>query len=354
MLSSAVANWVVILAATCAGQASPASSRESVRAAVKAADLILNQQDSSGAICMGPISQKENRIVSYFSCFAAHGLVDVYKQTKQKKYLEGAKRWADWYFANQNEDGTIYDYFWAGTDWTTKKELDSTDSYAAVYIDLLKAIYTATNDLGWLRERQPFLVKTYNAMNMTRQSNGLTTAKPGYPVMFTMDNVEVLSGLRSAAYLFGVLRDKERSTRAAKLAKETEKAIDTLLWNENAKCYRVGIQTDGGKLEGLSEWYPDVMANLMAVAWLPRSVRNVSLYARLSSKFREIAPEKAANLDDVEHLVWWGWASAGIDNKTALANIQGKLIGFDRFAKGGCDPGLLGHIARLCCIDASR
>lgn len=328
---------------------SHAAGSSSLKTAIAAADLILKQQDDTGAIAMGLLGQKDNKVISYFSCFAAHGLVDVYSLTRKAKYIDGAKRWVDWYAAHQNNEGAIFDYAWQNGQWIATTQLDSTDSYAAVYVDLLKAIYDASNDSRWLKGFQPSLIKACNAMNMTRQPNGLTTAKPDYPVMYTMDNVEVLTGLRSAAYLFGVLKDSKRANQANNQADETEKAIGGLLWNESAKCYRVGIQTDGGKLEGLKDWYPDIMANLMAVAWLPRSVRNVSLYASLSARFRASCPETANSLDDVEHLVWWGWASAGIDNAIELKRIQKKLNGFERLAQGGCDPGLLGHIARLCC-----
>ncbi len=354
MQSKAAVRWFVFLAAAFAWQTLQASSRESIKIATAAADLILKQQDGTGAIAMGLLGQKDNKVIGYFACFAAHGLVDVYSKTRKPKYLEGAKRWVDWYAAHQSEEGAIFDYAWQDGQWMATTQLDSTDSYAAVYIDLVKAIFDATNDISWLKSLQPILVKAYNVVNMTRQPNGLTTAKPEYPVMYTMDNVEVLTGLKSAANLFVILKDSARASQATKQADETKKAIGRLLWNESAKCYRIGIQTDGGKLEGLKNWYPDIMANLMAAAWLPRSLRNLSLYASLSSKFDRTMPDKAASLEDIEHMVWWGWASAGIENNITLAKVQKKLNGFEQYTQGGCDPGLLGHIARLCCIDASR
>jgi len=97
----------------------------------------------------------------------------------------------------------------------------------------------------------------------------MTLAKPTYPVMYVMDNTETLRGLRSAHELAVALGDGTEKRRTQAEADRMESAIDSLLWDPSVPSYFIGIQTDGGKSGGLKDWYPDIMANLMAIAWLP-------------------------------------------------------------------------------------
>jgi len=313
--------------------------------AKKAAARILVQQTPDGAITM---DNSKSGVVSYFGCFAAQGLVAVYRKTRDPKLLTGARKWVDWYIAHQNADGTIFDYSGRSGAWKSTGKYDSSDSYAAVYIDLLRDIHEAAPNTVWLKARKPSILKALKGIRLTMQPCGLTLAKPDYPVMYTMDNVETLLGLRSAVVLAKALGDQELAKQVKAEADRMDAAVSSELWNQKALCYRIAVQPDGGKIEGLKDWYPDIMANLMAVAWLPSSERNSNLYVMLKARFGADVPKGVKTMIDVEHLVWWGWAASGAADKESGAAIRSRLHDFDSVCQSGCDPGLLGHIARLC------
>jgi len=165
--------------------------------------------------------------------------------------------------------------------------------------------------------------------------------------MYTMDNVEVLAGLRAGAALAKALRDPRLQGTFRAAAEKMQSSIGALEWNETAHCYRIGIQTDGGKMEGLKVWYPDVMANLMAVAWLPASRRNRELYLRLRRQFSRDIPKEVKSQDDLEHFIWWGYAAANNGDPELLKLIRTRLRDFDRAFPNGVDSGDLGHVARI-------
>jgi hypothetical protein len=342
---------VIVLTLIAWGGESSREPTESLVTAKKAAAMILAQQTSDGAITMGRRNERRSSVVSYFGCFAAQGLVAVYRRTQDPELLMGAKKWVDWYIAHQNADGTIFDFNGNSDDWTSSGQFDSTDSYAAVYIDLLRDVHQAAPDVVWLADRKPSIVTALKGIRLTMQPCGLTTAKPDYPVMYTMDNVETLLGLRAAVVLAEALGDSALQQQALAEANRMEAAISSELWNPQAACYRVGVQLDGGKMESLRDWYPDIMANLMAVAWLPRSERNEHLYARLIVEFGGDASTNVNTRRNVERLVWWGWAATGAADKSLASSICSRLGNFDSVYQSGCNPGLLGHIARLCAMD---
>ena len=310
----------------------------------RAADRILRHQARDGAITMEPASWPVTHVVPYFSNRAAIGLVCAYRQTRKAAYRDALYRWIAWYEAHLNADGTVYDYSSASGGWQSNRDGDSTDSYAATYLDLVLAAYRATRDDGWLRGRQSSLRRVLAAIRSTRQPNGLSIAKPTYPVMYTMDNVEVWRGLRAAAEVADRLGDRQEGTDLASDGRATEAAIARLLWDPARQCYRVGIQTDGGKMEGLSKLYPDVLANLMAVAWLPASDRNRGLFRRLKDRFGSQIPASVQAPDDSDWLVWWGLAARGAGDKEFEATMKQRLLASGDFLSRITNPASFGLI----------
>ncbi|MCX6907570.1 MAG: hypothetical protein NTY01_05950, partial [Verrucomicrobia bacterium] len=183
--------WVVLIAS--------AGASESGSAVERAAEQILHHQTSDGAIVMGALPSKQSRLVPYFANFAARGLVAAFRETRDARWLDAAKRWAAWHEAHMNADGTIYDFNGAPGAWKPTGHYDSTDSYAATYLDLVFAIHRAAPDHEWLRSRLPSVRRAVAAIHLTLQPNGLTIAKPKWPVMYLMDNTETAARLRAAA-----------------------------------------------------------------------------------------------------------------------------------------------------------
>jgi hypothetical protein len=342
-LGYAIALYLLILGSFCDAQ----DNRFADKPIVRAADQITAHQMPDGAIVMGALPAAESRVLPYFANFAALGMVAAYRETRQPRYLEVARRWVGWYEAHQNPDGTINDYTGTPGAWKSTGDYDSTDSYAATYLELLLAIYRATTDGKWLRAQYPSATHAIAAIRLTLQPSGLTIAKPTYPVMYTMDNVETVRGLHAAAAICRIVDDKTAASATAALATGMEAALTRDLWDPVRQCYRIGVQTDGFKAEGLKVWYPDAMANLMVVGWRPRSARNRALFARLKAQFSDTLPTVIRNEDDLDHLCWWGWGARGAEDAALSAQIAARLSAFDIALPAVVNPGLLGHLCRL-------
>jgi hypothetical protein len=317
------------------------------------ADQIQLLQTADGALPLGNSSGSTRRLVPYFATLGALGLVTVAQNetdtASKRRLYDAARLWTLWYDAHRNPDGTIFDYEGTSGAWKSTGKYDSTDSYASTYLELQAALGD--------KDRYPFVRRSVAVMGLTRQKNGLTTATPKWPVMYTMDNIEVLRGLRAAARIATPLRQTTDAKRWSALADQTEAAILRDLWDTKSGCYLVGLQTDGGTMNGLRKWYPDVMANLMAVGWLPASALNTTLYRRLAAKFSQKAdsgiPTAVQNEGDLERLVWWGFAAQTAKDTARWQHIKAALIAVDYKRLAVTNPATLGHVCRLLSVEGN-
>ncbi len=308
---------------------------------------ILKHQTTDGALAMSAVSSSSADVVPYFSNLSAIGLIAAYNKTHDASFRSAAQKWVIWFEMHLNTDGTIFDYQGIPGSWKSTGKYDSVDSYAATYIELVWQIHVCTHDKKWLAARDPYIKQALGAIRSVMQAKGLTIARRDYPVMYTMDNVETLRGLRAAAKIENAIGNLETSQRIDADAAAMEAAISRELWDPVHLCYRVDIQTDGGKEEGLDKWYPNKMANLMAAAWLPPSSRNRELFDRLYQQFQKDLPTAIRNWDDQEHLVWWALAANGTGNEAVLRNIK-NLLGSSQTTIIQIDNlAMLGHICRL-------
>jgi len=313
----------------------------------RAADAILLHQASDGALVMGRLPAKSSHLIPYCANFAAHGLAAAHGATRDPRHLEAARRWVRWYEDHMNADGTICDFDGAPGAWKSTGDFDSTDSYAATFLDLLAAVQDAAPDVPWLRARLPAARKAVAGIRLTLQPNGLTGAKPRWPVMYVMDNTETARGLRAAGRLAAILKEPEMERESADLAAAMERAVARDLWDDAGKCYVVGIHPDGARPRGLAKWYPDVMANLMAAGWLPPAPRHRDLLALLKERFPAEIPAAVRAEGDLDRLCWWGIAARGTGDDRLLEEVRGRLERFDENLKSFSNPGLLGHLCRL-------
>lgn len=327
------------------------SPTQSASPTERAAEQILRHVTSDGAIVMGPLPAKQSHLIPYFASFAAHGLVAAFAGTHDARFLDAAKHWVAWHETHMNADGTIYDFDGAPGAWKPTGDYDSTDSYAATHLELILAIHRAAPDGDWLRLRLPAVRQAIATIRLTLQPNGLTIAKPKWPVMYLMDNTEVAAGLRAAEAMGRILGDQRLQQEAGAMADRSEQAITCELWNNTRQAYCVGLQTDGAKVNDRQEWYPYVMANLMAVGWLPPSERHRELLQRFKGRFSSSIPASVRTENDLGRLVWWGIAARGAGDHKLLAEIAAKLAAFDARVKEFNNPALLGHLCRILARD---
>ena len=331
--------WIALLAAvSLASDGSPVE---------RAAEQILGHQADDGAIVMGALPANRSHLIPYCANFSARGLVAAFGGTHEPRYLDAAKRWAAWYEAHMNADGTIDDFNGSPGAWSPTGDYDSTDSYAATYLDLVLAIHRAAPDREWLRSRLPSARQAVAAIRLTLQPNGLTIAKAKWSVMYVMDNTETVAGLRAAEGIARELGEAAFQRETGAMADKMEQAISRELWNDARQAYDIGLQTNGAKVHGKPAWYPYLMANLMAAGWLPSSERHRALLVSLKEQFPGDIPTAVRAESDLDHLVWWGIAARGAGDRALSADIAAKLAAFDTSVKKFANPGLLGHLCRL-------
>lgn len=344
MMRQAIA---VLLAAIVAAQSSGGTDGRA-KALSAAAEAVLARQVGDGAIQMDPATHAgETHVVPYFASIGARGLVAASVVLRRPQYVDAACRWSDWYREHMRPDGVVEDYSGASGRWKATGDCDATDSYAGTYLELLEAIDRARPRTGWLRSRYASVEQAVAAIRLTLQPCGMTLAKPGYPMMYTMDNSETALGLDAAAALARRAGRTDHAAEWSAMAGRMRRAVSDMLWDDKRSCYLVGIQPDGGKAEGLASWYPDVMASLMAIGWLPRSERNVTLLKRLEVQFPQFIPLDARTEEQAGQLVWWAFAARTARHTTLLDHIVGQLETYDPATWKVWNPATLGEMCRL-------
>lgn len=266
-------------------------------------------QLDNGAIPMTYAKNGELQMNPYFADFAALALLD-----NACEYAPKVMKYIDWHFAHLNTaetdyngiDGTIYDYIITVqngivTNETVKetngqKTYDSTDSYAATFLNVLNKYYNKTSETQYIISKSNDIVRIVNAMLATMH-NGLTFAKPDYEIQYLMDNCEVYEGIVSAISLFKNVICANDSTyinvlerlESAKIS--LQNALEKKLWNYYQGHYRVAINKFGTDSITFSwdNYYPSATAQLFPIMCRvinPNTERAVSLYNRFCEAYK--------------------------------------------------------------------
>lgn len=313
----------------------------------RAAEAILKRQREDGAILMAPAVQPSNSLIPYFANLAVIGLMTAYPHTREPTHLQAATKWLTWYVDHLNPNGTIDDCRLQDGKLQPTGDRDSTDSYAATYLEALHRYTEASRDRRLLSALYPAVNKVVGAIRLTLQDDGLTWAKPGYRVKYLMDNVEVVRGWQSASWLAQATGRRADAQELKKLGERTLQAIDGILYHDGRGYYARAMHENGVLEHRLERWYPDVMAQLMAVAWLPASATRKRLFAHLHRQFRETW-ENALETGAVGVLVWWGMAATGAGDRTFAQRIALKLAEEQTLSRPQPSPAEYGHVLRIC------
>lgn len=279
-------------------------------------EWLASLQPSNGAFPMYPMKKPgdASKVCPYFSEFAGLALL-----LKPEQYGSCVQGYLDWHFAHLNtaatdyngEDGTIYDYqltlredsgvseeILMDTN-TGKPSYDSTDSYAALFLELLWEYGEKTGDRHYVLTHREEMFRICRAMLCTLD-NGLTWAKPDYPAKYLMDNCEVWKGLCAAEKLYslcGVGNGEEVPAVAVPLEEivrlkgSLAEAIESCFTDPSTDYYYVGVT---GVSNGFPEtinmniFYPDALAQLFPVVMglvLPENPRSRRLYDKFNQYF---------------------------------------------------------------------
>ncbi|MBC7329347.1 hypothetical protein H5T88_03210 [bacterium] len=301
----------------------------------KIGDKILEYQASDGALFLYPLKRNDNIVIPYFSNYASIGLCLAYGKTKDRKYLEGAKAWLNWYASHLNPDGTIFDYKGIPSKLKPTGDYDSSDAYAGTFITAVWYFYKASQDKRYLKEIYKAVKIAVEGVKLTLQEDNLTYAKPNYPIKYLMDNVETWRGIRDAGRIAHALGYKEDGDNFTSLSSAMLKSIEENLWDKEHNCYAWELSPNGKRSSGLSGWYPEQMANLMAIALLPFSERRKELYLAMKEKLSPF------NETDLEKLIWWGMAAKGAKDDGDVELFLKRIFESDFLS---LIPPLLGHL----------
>lgn len=214
---------LLALAVLCSGCAQRETQREASRTAAREADWLWTQQLDNGAFAYDYEEDGSVYVNPYFSTEAALALIG---HGESADRLENVCAYFDWYFSHLNsaeEDinhlsGTIYDYDMTVsdghvTDERPRRDYDSTDSYAALFLLALDRYAAAGGNTEELVSHKEDIDRIVSVIFATMK-NGYTYCRPDYEEYYLMDNCEVYAGLKGGAHLYAeVLEDPEGAER---------------------------------------------------------------------------------------------------------------------------------------------
>jgi|GEM_PF-2340885 hypothetical protein len=348
-LSKAIVSVIFMLGcvtgASCANPSAPPTilSRSLVK---RAADLMMKHQASDGAITMGEVrpSPAVNDISPYCANLAGIGLVYAYRYLHDGRYLQAAEKWVRWYEEHLGAGGIIEDYKGQPGSWQSTGHYDSTDSYASTWLDLVQKIYQAGAGRRWLQARWESVTKIAGAMELTRQSNGMTWATPKWPVEYAMDNIETSRGVEAAIRIGTELGHKVFAKKERLWRDQLNGSFENILWNPTIERYAVGVQSNGSIVPFKGEWYPSGMANIMAVAWKPLNARRRKLYESMRKTYG--LPLKCATGDDMKQIAFWLMAARRVGAEGDTVKLMAALDNASSSVWENQYPDVLGFICR--------
>ena len=274
--------------------AEPAQTPDYKALAAEEAAWLWGQQLPNGAFAFRAAENGEVSVNPYFAAFSAIALT-AYDNSPEAG--ERVRRYIGWHFAHLNTAqadpnglaGTIFDYraTVCGGEVTAEEptgNYDSTDSYAALFLVLLRDYAARYGDDALLTEHAE-QIKQVVGVIFASMERGYSYAKPDYRMMYLMDNCEVYGGLCAAEELCGAVGDAALQKRVAAAKKTYERRFLTDWYRDGHFRWAMAPDEKGRFQEEEFSWdrfYPDAAAQLYPVIWglvSPRSLPARRVYA---------------------------------------------------------------------------
>lgn len=236
------------------------------------------------------------KVMPYFSDTAVLGVIRADRAMGTTDGREVCLNYINWYISCMNTAesdingvaGTVYDYYIFQADdgrtvslplyaayasqyegKTNPYDYDSTDSYAALFLQILFE-YTDVYDSTFLEGREDVVDALINVLEATYvQTLGLTYAKPSYAVCYMMDNCEVYCGYVEAAKIYSrFFKDEEKAELCRRRAETVQEAICTAMWDGESNAFLAAVDTSGKNIydgNDLTEFYPQATCQLFPV-----------------------------------------------------------------------------------------
>jgi hypothetical protein len=208
----------------------------------------------------------------YMANYAAMALADISRITGDEQYVNAAWNWVDWYRDHMDPTtGYVNDYnvvdgaleVWVHDDGAT---FDSSDAYPATYLMALRLAFQGSYNRTKLMTHASSISKALDAIVSTRQSDGLTWARPDYPVKYLEDNVEVLGGLFAGAWLAKLTGQPELEDAFNDAVAAAQTGIESM-WNASNGSYDWAIDGSGNRTSTNWSVSNDAEQNAFAVAF---------------------------------------------------------------------------------------
>jgi hypothetical protein len=259
------------------------------------AEWILSAQLGDGAITISPHAAA---IWPYLSNLAAVGLASATVATGDRRYVDGAWRWLDWYQAHEDSAGTVTNYTVVGAAVASTGTEDSTDAYAGTFLMAVAAAHAADPLPANLETLRRGMAGAMAAIEAVQDADGLTFAKPSWHVKYLMDQSETYAGLHAATAVWADLGDRSEAARASRDAERIRAGVASL-WDPADGAYDWALHGETGhQRTDWSELYPDALEQLWPVAY---GLAPVGTAAQLIARFGFAHPNWAmpTALDDI-------------------------------------------------------
>ena len=202
---------------------------------------------------------------AFLAAYAAVGLSDATRMTRDPRYAEAAWRSLEWYTSVMNANGYVTDYRIDNGNLVSTGSADSTDAYAGMFLVALDAAYRAAPGVARLRAVAPKVHAAVNAVRSTQRADGLTGAKPSYMVAYLMNQAEAYAGLVAATRLAFTVGDPSLARDARNAATRIQIGVEQL-WNPTTGAYDWASHPDGAhQPTNWSQLYPDAVSQVWAV-----------------------------------------------------------------------------------------
>ncbi len=318
---------------------------------------VLSAQLPDGAI---PHYSDRAAVWPYLSSFGALGLARATQVTGDARYVEASWRWLSWYQAHQDATGFVTDYVVENGAPRSIGDMDSTDSYAGMFLLAARQSWKVTGNTTRLGRLRAGINGAVRAIEATQDADGLTWAKPAWHVKYIMDQAEAFAGLRAAAEMSQALGNSSLANRANADADRMQAGFDAL-WNPATRAYDWAVHGNGVRQPtNWSVLYPDALEQVWPVAFgLVKGSRATQLMARFdAAQPNWDRPAATATFAGGPGPVgYWpvaGWAfdRTGNTNRAAVASTRIRAAALAANRAWPFTTGIAGQLIQLGTADA--
>ena len=220
--------------------------------------------------------------VPYFGNLAAMALLAANDVRESRHDVTRVERWLMWYASHQEPDGTIYDREGTLSAYKSNGKQDASDSYAATFLMTTQRYKKAIGGRP-SAEIINAAKKSLMAIDAAVQEDGLTIAKPDYPIKYLMDNIEVYQGLSEGALLFDSVGMKKESEKARQMSSRVDANLKKY-WSDNDRYFAYALDMKDKFSTGFSQPYPHGLAQLFALSYMKPT--RPKLWAKVKHTFK--------------------------------------------------------------------